>query len=246
MMMMMEMRRGYRKLKEEEEDDKELLLKEEKKKMKKKNLGPGLIGRIQTAVSGIFNTPPLAAAAATVTAADVALSVGVAVLAANGGGSSSGGAATIPNICNENFIDFNVPGIFNENFDFAVPDGAIDVPTDTLIEVPTDVPTGDGTFIKVPSDDDFIEGPTDNDLVIDVPADDIGVAARIRAAEIVRLAGIWAAANRTSDFHGEVMTVEAEVHAPPDEDADAAKRVVCTANTFCTEYWQYHHALVQI
>ena len=33
---------------------------------------------------------------------------------------------------------------------------------------------------------------------------------------------------------------------PPDNNEDADERVVCTANTFCTKYWQYHHTLVQI
>ncbi len=97
------------------------------------------------------------------------------------------------------------------------------------IEIPTDVP---------------IEAP----IPIRLPADDRSIAARIRATEIVRLAKIRAAANRMSDFDGEVITVEAEVHAPPDDDdiEDVDERVVCTANTFCTKYWQYHHALVQI
>ena len=108
----------------------------------------------------------------------------------------------------------------------------IEVPIEALTEFPIEVPT------EVP-----IEAPT----TIKIPANDIRFAASIRAAEIVRLSKIRAAANRMSDFDGEDITVEVEVHAPPDnEDVIADDCVVCTANTFCTKYWQYHHALVQI
>ena len=116
----------------------------------------------------------------------------------------------VPATCNENLIDFNVPAICNENLiDFNIPDDlinclAIDVPTDDDLiidvsagDIPTDndliinVSTGGNTLINIPTDDDLIEVPADYD---------IGIAARIRAAEIVYLASIRAAANRNLRF----------------------------------------------
>ena len=119
----------------------------------------------------------------------------------------------------------------------------VPVPIEAPIEAPTEFPTE--AFIEFPIEiptDDPIEAP----IPIRLPADDRSFAARRRATEIVRLAKIRAAENRMADFSGEVITVEAEIHAPPDNNEDADERVVCTANTFCTKYWQYHHTLVQI
>ena len=256
------------------------------KEGEKKKLGQGLIGRIRSAVTGIFDAPPpSAAAAATVSAAAVALSVGVAVLAANGGG----GSGRVQSICNENFIAFDVPtGILVDlptteipievpievptevpitvpievptevptNVPIQVP---TEVPTNVPIEVPTEVPTKVPIEVPIKAPTEFpievpivvprsplrspsrsppkcslkspsrspsrpsefpIKVPIEAPTTIKIPADDIRFAASIRAAEIVRLAKIRAAANRMSDFDGEVITVEAEVHAPPDDNED--------------------------
>ncbi len=165
MMMMMMMKRGYMRLKDEEDDDEQWLLKEEKEEKKNRRPG-GVIGRIRSAVAGIFDAPPPAAASATASAAAVALSVSVAVLAANGAGGGGGGSGrAVRGLQNENFIAPDVPtGILidlptNTNVPTEVP---TEVSTESPIEVPTEVPTE--SPIEV-----LIEAPTES--LIEVPTE---------------------------------------------------------------------------